>query len=182
MTRAAGCSSRKPSKDSSVRWKTEEPDSDQGTSGVFGCGAWGLKQEMEKRATWVRNIFKHRHITSAVPSCTEQKSNPAVVHTPPSVTHTRKCRKTASPLLMENNVASGFTKRWINIVRIPKKRTAAHLLISLVSLQQLVLFYAGCTNGALNHLNPAGEIRPPRQSTASSSYGSTWPPSLKFNR
>lgn len=111
MTRTAGCSSRKPSKDSSVRWKTEEPDSDQGTSGVFGCGAWGLKQEMGKGATGVRNILKYRHITTAVPSCGEQKSNAAVVHTPPTVTHAQKWSKAASPLSTEHNVASGFTKR-----------------------------------------------------------------------
>lgn len=42
MTRAAGCSSRKLSKVWSVRWKTGESDSAQGTSGVFGCGGCGL--------------------------------------------------------------------------------------------------------------------------------------------
>lgn len=74
---------------------------------------------MEKGETRVRNTFKYGHITTAVPSCREQKSNPAVVHTPPSVTHVQKWSETASPSWMKHNVASGFSKRWINIVHSP---------------------------------------------------------------
>lgn len=55
---------------------------------LWGLRLWGLRAEAGngKGATWVRNILKHRHITTAVPSCSEQKSNPAVVQTPPTCT------------------------------------------------------------------------------------------------
>lgn len=86
---------------------------------LWGLRLGGLRAEAGngKGETRVRNPFKYGHITTAVPSCREQKSNPAVVHTPPSVA--QKWSKTASPLPMKHNVASGFTKRWINIVHIP---------------------------------------------------------------
>lgn len=60
---------------------------------LWGLWLWGQRPETGngKRGTWVRSILKYRHITTAVPSLGEQKSNPAVVHTPPSVTHATNC-------------------------------------------------------------------------------------------
>lgn len=67
MTRTAGCSPRKLSKDSSVRWKTGEFVSDQGTSGVFGCVGWGLKWESrERKGSLRREHFLQTHYRAEI--------------------------------------------------------------------------------------------------------------------
>lgn len=126
---------------------------------LWGLRLWGLRAEAGngKGVTWVRNILKHRHITTAVPSCSEQKSNPAVAHTPPSVTHALKWSKTASPLSMEHNVGSGLTKKMDKHSAHSIKRTAESFLITSLDFLQwpVVLWWFDSTEPHKWHIKPS---------------------------
>lgn len=130
---------------------------------LWGLRLWGLRAETGngKGETRVRNTFKYGHITTAVPSCREQKSDPAVVHTPPSVT---KVEQNCLTLVDEAQCGLWVYEKMDKHSAHSTKRAVEHsVTTSVVSLQRLVvLWWSDCVEPQKWHI----KTQPPRP---------TWP-------